>query len=119
MVASMIDGPGHPTGHLVIPLKQETTMLKTISAALLAVSVLAAPALAASSGKMTQAPVIKAEQVKQVKQAKPNALNANASMDHHVRHFRHHRSHRHVGALKTHKFSKVTVKHISPATKRG
>ena len=34
-------------------------MLKTISAALLAVSVLAAPALAASAGKTTQAPVIK------------------------------------------------------------
>ena len=43
----MIDEPGHPTGHLVIPLKEETTMFKTISAALLAVSVLAAPAMAA------------------------------------------------------------------------
>src|SRR6202158_2751420 len=98
----MIDGPGHPTGHLVIPLKEETTMLKTISAALLAVSVLAAPALAASSGKTTQAPVIKAEQVKQVK---PSALNANAKMGrHHVKHARHHRAHKHMGALKTHKF---------------
>ena len=43
----MIDEPGHPTGHLVIPSKEETTMFKTISAALLAVSVLAAPAMAA------------------------------------------------------------------------
>jgi len=42
----MIDEPGHPTGHLVIA-QEETTMLKTISAALLAVSVLAAPAMAA------------------------------------------------------------------------
>jgi hypothetical protein len=92
-------------------------MLKTISAALLAVSVLAAPALAASSGKTTQAPVIKAEQVKQVK---PSALNANAKMGrHHVRHARHHRAHQHMGALKTHKFSKVTIKHAAPATKRG
>lgn len=97
-------------------------MLKTISAALLAVSVLAAPALAAGQNKTAQAPVVKAEQVKQVKQAKqvkPNALNANASMGHHVRHVRHHRYHKHIGALKTHKFSKVTVKHISPAAKRG
>ena len=39
-------------------------MLKTISAALLAVSVLAAPALAAGQGKTTQAPVTKAVQVK-------------------------------------------------------
>ena len=94
-------------------------MLKTISAALLAVSVLAAPALAASQNKTAQAPVIKAEPVKQAKQVKPNALNANARMGHHVRHVSHHRYHRHVAALKTHKFSKVTVKHISPATKRG
>ena len=91
-------------------------MLKTISAALLAVSVLAAPALAAGQNKTAQAPVIKAEQVKQ---AKPNALNANASMRHHARHVGHHRYHRHIGALKTHKFSKVTVRHISPAVKHG
>ena len=113
----MIDEPGHPTGHLVIPLKEETTMLKTISAALLAVSVLAAPAMAAGSGKTAQAPVIKAEQVKQVK---PSVLNANAKMGrHHHRHFRHHRSHKRMGALKTHQFSKVTIKHVAPATKRG
>lgn len=119
----MIDGPGHPTGHLVIPFKKETTMLKTISAALLAVSVLAAPAFAAGpatshAGKTTQAPVIKAERVKQMK---PNVLNANASMGrHHVRHHSYHRSHhKHIGALKTHKFSKVSTKHITPVTKRG
>jgi hypothetical protein len=61
-------------------------MLKTISAALLAVSVLAAPAMAAGTGK-TQAPAIKAGQVK------ASVLNANARMDrhhHHYRHFRHH-----------------------------
>ena len=92
-------------------------MLKTISAALLAVSVLAAPALAASSGKTAQAPVIKAEQVKQVK---PSVLNANAKMGrHHVRHARHHRAHKHMGALKTHKFSKSAIKHAAPATRRG
>ncbi len=92
-------------------------MLKTISAALLAVSVLAAPALAAGQAKTTQAPVIKAEQVKKVK---PSVLNANARMGrHHVRHVSHHRTHKHMGALKTHKFSKASVKHVTPATKRG
>jgi hypothetical protein len=112
----MIDGPGHPTGHLVIPLKEETTMLKTISAALLAVSVLAAPAFAAGQSKTTQAPVIKAGQAKQVK---PNLLNANARMGHHHEHFRHHRFHRHMGALKPHQVSKVAIKHAGHATKRG
>jgi len=91
-------------------------MLKTISAALLAVSVLAAPALAAGTGKTTQAPVIKAEQVK----VKPSALNANARMGrHHVRHVRHHRFHKRIGALKSHQFSKVTIKHAGFAAKRG
>jgi hypothetical protein len=92
-------------------------MLKTISAALLAVFVLAAPALAAGTGKTAQAPVIKAEQVK----AKPGVLNANAKMGrHHVRHVRDHRFHKRTGALKSHQFSKVTIKHAGPATtKRG
>ena len=92
-------------------------MLKTLSAALLAVSVLAAPAFAASQTKTALAPVIKAEQVKQIK---PSVLNANARMGrHHVRHASHHRFHKHVGAIKTHTFSKVSAKHITPAVKRG
>jgi hypothetical protein len=89
-------------------------MLKTISAALLAVSVLAAPAFAAGSLKATHAPVIKAEQVR----AKPSVFNANARMArHHHQHFRHHRSHQRMGARKSHQFSKVTVKHVT--AKRG
>src|SRR5471032_1778802 len=111
-VAFMIDEPGHPTGHLVIA-QEETTMLKTISAALLAVSVLAAPAMAAGTGKTAPAPVIKAVQVK------TSVLNANAKMGRHHTHFRHHRFHKRMGALKTHQFSKVTVKHAVPAIKRG
>jgi Ni/Co efflux regulator RcnB len=91
-------------------------MLKTISAALLAVSVLAAPAMAAKSGKATQtttqAPTVKAAQVK------PNALNAHAGMGrHHARHFRHHHFHKKMGALKTHQAS--SIKHVAPATKRS
>jgi hypothetical protein len=92
-------------------------MLKTISAALLAVSVLAAPAMAASQGKTAQAPVIKTEQTKQVK---PSVLNANARMGHHHKHFSHHRVHNRMSALNTRHFTKkVTSKHVTAATKRG
>lgn len=102
-------------------------MLKTISAALVAVSVLAAPALAAAPGKTTsntatkppvaktvQAPVIKADT------AKSKFLNANARMGHHHKHFRHHGHHKHMGALKTrtHAAPKLAVKHVTPAQKR-
>ena len=60
-------------------------MFKTISAALLAVSVLAAPAMAVGLGRTTHAPVIKGVHVK------PSVLNANARMGrHHHKHFRHH-----------------------------
>ena len=89
-------------------------MFKTISAALLAVSVLAAPALAASPGKTTHAPVIKAEQ------SKSKLFNANARMGrHHHKHLRHHRHHhKHMGMLKTHGTPKFAIKHGFHA-KRG
>ncbi len=109
----MIDEPGHPTGYLVIA-KEDKTMLKTISAALLAISVLAAPAMAAGTGKTAHAPVIKAVKVK------ASVLKANARMGrHHPRHFGHHRFHKRFGALKTQQFSKVTIKHAAPAIKHG
>jgi hypothetical protein len=86
-------------------------MFKTISAALLAVSVLAAPAMA---GTAKTAPVIKAVHVK------ASILNAHAEMGrHHHTHFRHHHFHKRIGALKTRHFAKVTVKHVTPPTKRG
>jgi hypothetical protein len=99
-------------------------MFKRISAALLAVSVLAAPALAATSGKTNQAPVTKQAPVKTNANTglKTNALNANAKMGHHhgsrhyAEHYRHHRHHK-IGALKTH--TKVSYKQAKPATKRG
>lgn len=66
-------------------------MLKTISAALLAVSVLAAPALAAGPARTGHAPAVKSLHI-----AKSSVLNANAKMGrHHHRHFRHHRFHKH------------------------
>ena len=90
-------------------------MLKTISAALLAVSVLAAPVLAATPASTTKAPVIKTEQVK------PSVLNANAKMGGHVKHryHRHHRFHKRMGALKTHTSAKVAIKHVTHPAKRG
>ena len=84
-------------------------MLKKISAALLVASMIAAPAMAASSTKNVTAPVTKSVQ------AKPGLLNAKAKMTRH----RHPGAHKKMGALKTHQFSKSTIKHVAPATKRG
>ena len=89
-------------------------MIKTISAALLAVSVLAAPALAAT-GKRDEARTIKATPVK------TSVLNANARMGgHHAKHYRHtsHRNHKKMAVTKV--APKVGFK--APAhstTKRG
>jgi hypothetical protein len=110
----MIDRRGHPTGDLLIARDEETTMLKTISAALLAVSVLAAPALAAGQGDTAQTPATKAQQVKPVK---TSMLNAHATMKRHR--VRHHRHHKHMGALKKHHISKITTKHEDRIVKRG
>ena len=67
-------------------------MLKKISAALLAVTVLAAPALAAT-GKTTEAPA-KSTTIK-------TGMNANAGTGkHHARHYSHHRHHKSVAAIK-------------------
>jgi hypothetical protein len=102
-------------------------MLKTISAALLAVSVLAAPALAATADKTAQAPVTKtttapvakttAAPVIKAEQSKAKLLNANARMGRH--HHGHHRHHKHMGSLKTHASPKVATKHVTSAAKRG
>jgi hypothetical protein len=64
-------------------------MFKTISAALLAVSVLAAPAMAGGPGRIKHAPAMKALHLK------PGVLNAHARMGrHHHKHFHHHHHHR-------------------------
>lgn len=101
-------------------------MFKTISAALVAVSVLAAPVLAAAPGKATntavKAPVTKTVQAPVIKAdaTKAKILNANARMGgHHHKHVRHHRHHKHMGMLKTHAAPKLAVKHVTPAPKRG
>ena len=95
-------------------------MLKTISAALIAVSVLAAPAFAGTPGKTVQAPVNKITQapVVKVEQGKAKLLNANARMGRHHKHYRHHRHHKHIGLHKTHA-KHIAVKHVTPAAKRS
>jgi len=104
-------------------------MLKTISAALVAVSVLAAPALAGTPGKTAQAPVNKTTQAPSNKAAqapvikaepgKTKALNANAKMGRHHKHYRHHRQHKQMGMHKTHAKPHVAVKHVTPTAKRS
>ncbi|NOJ38817.1 His-rich protein BRANT [Bradyrhizobium australiense] len=100
-------------------------MLKTISAALVAVSVIAAPALAGTpaktaqtpANKTVQAPVNKTTQAPAAKaeQGKAKALNANARMGRHHKHYRHHK---HIG-LKTQAKPNVAVKHVTSAAKRS
>ena len=88
-------------------------MIKTISAALLAVSMLAAPAFAAT-GKNDEARIIKATPVK------ASVLNANAKMGrHHTKHYRHY-SHRHHKKMAVTKAApKVGFKTVAHTTKRG
>jgi hypothetical protein len=95
-------------------------MLKTVSAALLAVSVLAAPVFAANTSKTAQAPVTKSATVTPSAQVKKNPLNANAKMGrhHHVRHHWHHRFHKKMAA-KGHKSLKVSAKPVTHPAKRG
>jgi hypothetical protein len=118
----MIGEPGLSTGNARRSQgteRQETTMLKTISAALVAVSVLAAPALAGTPGKTAQAPVNKTTQAPVIKaDGKSKALNANARMGSHHKHYRHHRHYKHIGLHKTHA-KHIAVKHVTPAAKRS
>ena len=94
-------------------------MLKTVSAALLAVSVLAAPVFAASTGTTAHVPVTKSATVTPSAQVKKNPLNANAKMGrHHVLHHRHHHFHKKMAA-KLHKSLKVSAKPVTHPAKRG
>jgi hypothetical protein len=95
-------------------------MLKTISAAFVAISILAVPALAGTPGKTVQAPVNKITQAPVVKaeQGKAKLLNANARMGRHDKHYRHHRHHKHIGLHKAHA-KHIAIKHVTPSAKRG
>jgi len=90
-VCAMIDGIGHSADTLRSPRREERTMFKTISAALIAVSLAAAPAFATTR-----------------------------MGEHHDKHARHHLHHKHkkVVAKRTH--AKVGFRHPAPTiTKRG
>ncbi|WP_156433705.1 His-rich protein BRANT [Bradyrhizobium retamae] len=84
-------------------------MLKTFSAALVAVSVLAAPVFAGTAGKTAQAPANKSTQapVTKAEQGKSKALNAKRD--------RHHSHKKQVGLSKT----PAAVKPAAPAAKRS
>jgi hypothetical protein len=112
--------------------EEEAIMLKTISAALLAVTMIAAPALAAGTGPVVQAPTAKIVHTSTVRHAhvkSGGALNANAQMRHHRRHHHFHHHHHRMGALKGHSklsfkpvaksHSKVSARHVAPVAKRG
>ena len=92
-------------------------MFKTISAALLAVSVLAAPAFAAT-GKTTQTAVIKTQAKSSPVKAHANArIGKHHGKYHHTRYVRHHTHHK-IAAHRTH--GKVSYRPAShTATKRG
>jgi hypothetical protein len=95
-------------------------MLKTFSAALIAASLLAAPAIAATSGKTNEAGTTKSATVTKSAQVKKNPLNANAKVGerhHHVRHHNRHRAKMSVG--KTYNSAKVAAKHVKHPAKHG
>jgi hypothetical protein len=93
-------------------------MLKSISAALLAASILAAPAMAAGTGKSDVVPA-PAAQTSTTKAVTGKTLGARASM-HKGRHHRHHLSHKMTGIKHTAHVikAKAGVKHLS-AVKTG
>jgi hypothetical protein len=94
-LAALIDKPGQPTGPLRDRHRQETTMLKTFSAIVIAASMLAAPAMA--GGLDRGATPHKSATTERHVQVRPNVLNANAKMTHRQPsyHHRHARPHFH------------------------
>lgn len=90
-------------------------MFKTISAALLAASIVVAPAMAAGTVKTDVAPVTKVAPTAKV-------LDAKASMRKHVRHrhhIRHHRVHKHSVLFKKHRAAHVVKAKPVAAKIRG
>ena len=94
-------------------------MFKTISAALIAASMVAAPAIAATSGKTTEAGVNKSATVTKSAQTKKSPLNANAKMDHRRHHVRHHSHRAKMTVGKAHKSGTVAAKHVKHPAKQG
>lgn len=103
------------------------TMIKMMSAALLAVSMLAAPAMATEKAAQTAPfarPAIAAKAHIQpqaqvlIKTAKMR--NANARMGHHRHHRQIHRHfHKRIGGHAIHPMSKLGIRHGAPSAHRG
>jgi hypothetical protein len=125
-LTAMIDEPGK-SGISVLEHK-ETTMLKTISAALIATSLIAAPALAANSGittgtantttqsqpsAETNSPTLKAAKVTSTKSKK---LHTSAKASHHHKKISLHKTHSKTPAKVA---SKASTKPVMPTTKRS
>lgn len=100
-------------------------MLKTISAALLGVAILAAPVLAATPAKKAQAPVAATAQAPAAKTAQAPVINADRTrskaMNAKAKMQRHHIRHGKTSVLKKHSTPKVAIKQVTPAkpAKRG
>jgi Ni/Co efflux regulator RcnB len=75
-------------------------MLKTISAALLAASMIAAPAFAAGTGKTAQTSPAKTEQAQANVQAKNGALDQSAALNANAKMHRHYHKYHKMGGLK-------------------
>jgi hypothetical protein len=90
-------------------------MLKSLSAALIAVTMIAAPAMAAGPAKADKAVATP------VKQVKSNPRDAQARMvRHHHRHVRpHHRFHHKMGMNKTFKHTAKVTRATASHVKRG
>lgn len=84
-------------------------MLKIISAALVAGSMIVAPAMAATVMKTETAPVTKSETMK------PSVANANAKVKAKAKKIKHHKAHKKTSAVvsKKHISSTAPVKHIA------
>lgn len=126
-VALMIDEPGK--AGTSDPRKKETTMLKTISAALIATSLIAAPALAANSGStantttqtQSQADTTASAPKAKVTSTKSKKLHTSAKTSrHHSKKISMHKSHK-LSMHKSHAkvASKVSTKPVVTTTKRS
>jgi hypothetical protein len=118
----MIDEPGNAG---TSDLAKEMTMLKTISAALIATSLIAAPALAANSGSAGTATPTQPTADKATPAPKAPKVTSTKSKKQHTSFKTAHHHNKKIGLHKTHArtsakvASKASAKPVVPATKRS
>jgi hypothetical protein len=94
-------------------------MFKTISAAVIATSLLVVPAMASTTLVKTHNAPISKHVVLKRSIANANAKMGRTTSHHHHKSHRHHRSHKHMGALVTGK-KVATIKTVKPSlAKKG